>query len=209
MDEPIYDVLRTKEQLGYAVSCSSRLTCGVTGFSVKVQSASHSPQHIYGRVVAFLDGFRTTLQELSPDAFEENIGSLARLKLQKDMSMVEESGRHWYEIQERRYLFNPTIQEAVLLKTIQKEEVIEAYERWMASSSARRLVVVVVGQAAEYAGRGTDPYVDAGEECEAQAAGLLMQEEETAAATGGAAAVRLAGPEDLHRGEEAFYPNFV
>ncbi|CAM9619475.1 unnamed protein product, partial [Heterosigma akashiwo] len=54
---------------------------------------------IYGRVVAFLDGFRTTLQELSPDAFEENIGSLARLKLQKDMSMVEESGRHWYEIQ--------------------------------------------------------------------------------------------------------------
>ena len=36
--EPFYDTLRTKEQLGYSVHCSARLTHGILGFAFVVIS---------------------------------------------------------------------------------------------------------------------------------------------------------------------------
>lgn len=42
--EPVYDTLRTKEQLGYTVHSGARLTHGVTGFCVTVVSAKHGPK---------------------------------------------------------------------------------------------------------------------------------------------------------------------
>ena len=40
MAEPVYDTLRTKEQLGYSVHCSTRLTHGVLGFAFVVVSGA-------------------------------------------------------------------------------------------------------------------------------------------------------------------------
>ena len=39
--EPFYDTLRTKEQLGYSVHCSARLTHGILGFAFVVISGVH------------------------------------------------------------------------------------------------------------------------------------------------------------------------
>ena len=61
MDEPLYDQLRTKEQLGYSVGCSPRVTCGVLGFCITAQSAAYGPAHLYARVRAFMNSFRDTL----------------------------------------------------------------------------------------------------------------------------------------------------
>lgn len=61
MDEPLYDQLRTKEQLGYSVGCSPRVTCGVLGFCITAQSAAYGPAHLYARVRAFMKSFRETL----------------------------------------------------------------------------------------------------------------------------------------------------
>ena len=38
VSEPFYDTLRTKEQLGYSVHCSTRLTHGILGFAFVVIS---------------------------------------------------------------------------------------------------------------------------------------------------------------------------
>ncbi len=38
VSEPFYDTLRTKEQLGYSVHCSTRLTHGILGFAFVVVS---------------------------------------------------------------------------------------------------------------------------------------------------------------------------
>eukprot|EP00854_Cymbomonas_tetramitiformis_P031930 gene31930-40309_t len=50
MEEACYDTLRTKEQLGYTVSCGLRLTGGVLGFCINVVSASYGPEHIISRI---------------------------------------------------------------------------------------------------------------------------------------------------------------
>ena len=42
MAEPVFGTLRTKEQLGYSVHCSTRLTHGVLGFAFVVVSGAHA-----------------------------------------------------------------------------------------------------------------------------------------------------------------------
>lgn len=54
MYEPVYDTLRTKEQLGYTVGAGLRNTMGVLGFCVVVQSAAYGVEHCTSRVEAFL-----------------------------------------------------------------------------------------------------------------------------------------------------------
>lgn len=64
MAEPLYDQLRTKEQLGYSVSCALRVTFGVLGFCVTAQSAAYGPAHLYRRIRAFMKSFHGTLVSL-------------------------------------------------------------------------------------------------------------------------------------------------
>ena len=36
LEEPLFDALRTQQQLGYSVSCGARWTAGTCGFGVRV-----------------------------------------------------------------------------------------------------------------------------------------------------------------------------
>jgi len=46
MAEPAYDVLRTKEQLGYSVGADAKLTGCVVGFSITVQVRHHKRMRV-------------------------------------------------------------------------------------------------------------------------------------------------------------------
>ena len=56
--EPFYDVLRTKEQLGYGVASGMRMTNGVYAFCFTIESAAYGPRHMDARVEAFIVAFR-------------------------------------------------------------------------------------------------------------------------------------------------------
>jgi nardilysin len=66
MEEPLFDQLRTQEQLGYEVSSSLRDTHGILGFSVTVVSqACHTTvDHVETRIQAFLDRFLVKLKSM-------------------------------------------------------------------------------------------------------------------------------------------------
>jgi insulysin len=57
VDEPCFDQLRTKEQLGYIVSSSARRSRGVQGFRVIVQSAREL-DYVNQRIELFIDSIR-------------------------------------------------------------------------------------------------------------------------------------------------------
>ena len=57
LEEPCFDQLRTKEQLGYIVNCSARRSRGVQGFRVIVQSAREL-EHVNQRIELFIDSMR-------------------------------------------------------------------------------------------------------------------------------------------------------
>jgi secreted Zn-dependent insulinase-like peptidase len=60
--EPVYDTLRTKQQLGYTVSSGARLTHGVCGFCVVVVSAAFGPGEVEARIEGFLQEFEGKLK---------------------------------------------------------------------------------------------------------------------------------------------------
>ncbi|CAF4501458.1 unnamed protein product, partial [Rotaria magnacalcarata] len=57
VDEPCFDQLRTKEQLGYVVSAGARRSRGVQGFRVIVQSAREL-DHVNQRIELFIESMR-------------------------------------------------------------------------------------------------------------------------------------------------------
>ena len=78
LEEPCFDTLRTKEQLGYSVDCSYRLTSGVCGFLFSIKSASHSAEHLDARVESFVNCAATYLRRLTDAEFQSRIDELAK-----------------------------------------------------------------------------------------------------------------------------------
>jgi insulysin len=82
--EPAFNQLRTEEQLGYIVHTSIK-TSGdtVKGLLFLVQSDSHDPIHVEGRVEAFLATVRQRIIDMTPEDFQQNVEAVVASFLEK------------------------------------------------------------------------------------------------------------------------------
>lgn len=94
LDEPLYNALRTEQQLGYSVSLSPTNTAGRLGFLVAVTS-DHAPSHVEAAIERFLADAVHTLQKLSAAQFEKHVSSLAVLRLEPFKNVSELAEEHW------------------------------------------------------------------------------------------------------------------
>nr|XP_027190387.1 nardilysin-like isoform X2 [Cicer arietinum] len=62
VEEPLFNQLRTKEQLGYVVECSPRVTYRVFGFCFCIQSSDYNPIYLQGRIESFINGLEELLK---------------------------------------------------------------------------------------------------------------------------------------------------
>ena len=92
MTEPAFNVLRTKEQLGYIVHCSGLLLSGSTlkGLRIIVQSEKR-PGYLEGRVEAFLEGIKETLGQMTDEEFGEHKEGVRKKWLEEWKNLSEES----------------------------------------------------------------------------------------------------------------------
>lgn len=104
VNEPCFNVLRTKEQLGYIVFSGRRSSAGQTGFRILVQSEKDAV-FLETRVEAFLDYFQTFLKDMSDEEFEKNRQSLVDQRLEKPKNLYGESSRFWARIGDGYYNF--------------------------------------------------------------------------------------------------------
>jgi len=94
-----FDMLRTKEQLGYIVSSHARKTAGGGwGLSVVVQSSSALPEKLEERCEEWLAVFRKELEESSPERIASEALAVASQLLERDTKMSQEVSRAWGEI---------------------------------------------------------------------------------------------------------------
>ena len=85
--------------------------------------------------------------------FTEHLVGLAKNKLESFDSLEEETSSHWSEIIEGRYDFEAYRKEVQSLRSISKEDLIDAYDEWLnplcpkkgKPKKRRRMVVHVVG----------------------------------------------------------------
>ncbi|XP_050368323.1 nardilysin-like [Argentina anserina] len=147
VEEPLFNQLRTKEQLGYTVQCAPRFTTNVFGFCFYVQSSEYNPVYLQQRIEMFISNLEELLQGLDNESFENYRAGLMAKLLEKDPFLQYETNRFWSEITDKRYMFEYTKQEAEQLRSIQKVDVINWYRTYLQQSSpkCRKLAVRVWG----------------------------------------------------------------
>ena len=127
--EPAFNVLRTKEQLGYIVSLAGT----PMGIRVLVQSEK-SPAYVEGRIEAFLTSFRDTLVNLSDAEFDRHRQALIDKKLEQPKHLSGETRRFW------RHMVSQQTDIATLRK-LTKDDVVAMFDEAVnpASDSRRKL----------------------------------------------------------------------
>ncbi|XP_058058342.1 insulin-degrading enzyme [Anopheles bellator] len=149
LSEPCYSQLRTKEQLGYIVLCSTRKANGVSGLRIIVQSQRH-PLYVEKRIENFLNSMLNHLEKLTEPEFNRNKEALTKLLLEKPKRMYGQFNIYLHEISLRQYHFNRAQVEAAKLQTLTKQQVIDYYKEYiMLGGSSRSTLSVHVVSTAE------------------------------------------------------------
>ncbi|KAF9000402.1 Metalloenzyme, LuxS/M16 peptidase-like protein [Cyathus striatus] len=139
LTEPAFNILRTKEQLGYIVFCSawSLPSAHEKGLRIVVQSEK-GPVYFEQRVEAFLDTMRGRIEEMSLAEFESQKGSLEKKWLEEDKNLSDETGKYMVQINSGHLDFYRNSNDAVYLKSVTKEEVLEFFLSHVHPSSPSR-----------------------------------------------------------------------
>ncbi|XP_012257789.2 nardilysin-like [Athalia rosae] len=148
MDEPVFNQLRTQEQLGYNVFCLMRDTFGILGYSVTVftQADKFTTEHVDERIEIFLKSFLKVVKKMSEKEFNSIKDALVRLKRCVDLHLKEEVNRNWSEIVNGEYMFDREIRE---VNAINEMKLVDL-KKWMekhvvGGSNLRKLSVQIVG----------------------------------------------------------------
>lgn len=146
MYEPLYDELRTKQQLGYSVGCCLRDTFGVQGFSIYVLSAVQRPPALLRSIERFLQDFARQLREWPAEKFTSHIVGMGGRLLEPKCTMAEFHDVCWSEISFGHPTFDRTERATALLGTVQSSELVDLFEKYIApgGSGRARIVTAVV-----------------------------------------------------------------
>jgi len=145
MEEPLFDTLRTKQELGYDVSCTVRVTNGVLGFGVMVQSSLFAAEYISACVDRFMVDFEEAIEMMADEHFHDHIQAQILLKLEPDHNLLETTHSYWYEITSRRLAFDMDARLAKEMETLTKPEMAQLYREWILQSP-KKLLVHVIGR---------------------------------------------------------------
>ncbi|KAF4047399.1 Peptidase M16 inactive domain [Phytophthora infestans] len=145
MEEPLFDTLRTKQELGYDVSCTVRVTNGILGFGVMVQSSLFAAEYISACVDRFMIDFEEAIEMMADEHFHDHVQAQILLKLEPDHNLLETTHHYWYEITSRRLAFDLDAQLAKEMETLTKSEMAQHYREWILQSP-KKLIVQVIGR---------------------------------------------------------------
>lgn len=106
LDEPTFDQLRTKEQLGYVVFSRSRNGRDLLGAWILVQSAVKDCDYLRDRIQKHMARQRTKVAALTEEAFKTQVNAVLIGLKEKDKNMSEEFARMHGEIVTHKYNFD-------------------------------------------------------------------------------------------------------
>ncbi|KAJ8983824.1 hypothetical protein NQ317_008950 [Molorchus minor] len=150
IEEPLFDILRTKEQLGYHVYCSIRDTFGILGYTLTVntQATKYTSSYIDGRIEEFLKHTQKLLADLTEEELEQTKEDLIKTKLCVDVHLKEEVDRNWAEIISDDYIFDRIKQEVEAINNVKIGEIREWWDKhnvFGSQENFRKISIQVVG----------------------------------------------------------------
>ncbi|ORZ23957.1 Metalloenzyme, LuxS/M16 peptidase-like protein [Absidia repens] len=145
--EPCFDQLRTKEQLGYLVFSGVRKQTGSMGMRFIIQS-ERDTVYLENRIEDFLEKLQLLVEGMSEKEYNAQVQSLISKKLEKDKNLGQEGGKYWAHIHSGYYEFDQVDNDVKELKLVTKESLLEFVAKYINPSSAniRKLSVHIQSQ---------------------------------------------------------------
>jgi len=143
VQEPCFDELRTKQQLGYIVFSGVRRGCGVQGLRIIVQSDRH-PAVLDQRVEEFLAGMEDALKEMPSEEFEMHKQALSDRRLEKPKKLYGRCSEYWSEIVNQQLNFDRDQIEVNELQKVSKEDVLAFLKENVLGEKRRKLAAHVL-----------------------------------------------------------------
>ena len=115
LEEPMFDELRTKQQLGYSVDITSRNTQRILGLSLMVVSSEFSIAKVQLAMLKFLRTSGTYIRNMPSDAFAANIDTTITQLLSPAQNLNEAADILWSNIEDRSFHFTDRMERANFL----------------------------------------------------------------------------------------------
>ena len=103
-DEPAFDQLRTKEQLGYVVFSGATVHITRSNYRVLIQSEK-SPEYLEKRIDAFLINLEKSIEAMTDSEFESHKTSIINKRLESLKNLGQETTRFWNHVLTECYDF--------------------------------------------------------------------------------------------------------
>ncbi|KIX04387.1 uncharacterized protein Z518_05255 [Rhinocladiella mackenziei CBS 650.93] len=136
-DEPAFDQLRTKEQLGYVVWSGVRPAAVTMGYRILIQS-ERDPGYLETRINAFLFKFKKALDSMSENDFEGHKRSLVNKRLEKLKNLDLETNRLWSYISGEYLNFYQVDRDVAMIRPLTKDDMKQFYAQYIDPESPTR-----------------------------------------------------------------------
>ena len=151
-NEAFFDILRTKEQLGYVVSNSAKRLYDSVGIRFLIQSEKSNDflddrieQFLTGFHVSFSSNFQKELQLMKSEDFASHKAALKNSLLEKKKTLSEECNFYWNQISTQLYEFHYNLKLVEALECITQASLMQ-----FISDSFERQVSVRLGKKGEF-----------------------------------------------------------
>ena len=136
-EEPAFDQLRTKEQLGYVVWSGIRTTATTMGYRVIIQS-EQTADYLEARINAFLTKVGKDLDGMSPESFEGHRRSLINRRLEKLKNLESETSRFTSHIDSEYFDFHQVDEDVKHIREVEKGDVVDFFNKSIDPKSSQR-----------------------------------------------------------------------
>lgn len=145
VEEPFYNELRTKKQLGYIVATGVKGLAETRTISFIVQSNVAPSDTLTIEILSFLDTVeKNLLSKLNNGDIAVYAKNLIDKKTEPDKELAIEVTRNWSEISSGRLGFDRLQREAATLLDIEKEDVLDFWRRLYTSDQRRVLITEII-----------------------------------------------------------------
>lgn len=161
LKEPAFNELRTNEQLGYIVHTSVKTNGdNVKGLLFLIQSDSFDPVYMDGRIDAFIDRLRETIEKMNDEAFASNVNAVCQSLREKNKNIGEESSKYWNVLTNQSYLFKRLELIADEVEKVKKTQVLDFFDQFVKKNGPKRKKLSVQVFAKQHMEKYEDPIAD-------------------------------------------------
>ena len=143
INEPLFNQLRTKEQLGYIVLSRIAYIEKIICLIFEIQSSTKDPRYLQNRIDDFLKKFKEKIVQMTNSEFDSYVRSIIDIKKMKYINLEEEFDFNCSEVRIDEYEFNRKIIDINNLNKLKKNDIINLYDDII--NPKRNLIVHVHG----------------------------------------------------------------